>query len=274
MPRRSSFVAACLAWAVAGCEVADNYLDPDGPRYAGDYVSSPPPVGDELLVVTYNLEYAIEIDRAIEVLREPPLAGADIILMQEMDGDGTDRIAAALGLRYVYYPGSIHHHGRDFGTAILTPHPLVADHKLLLPYADPINGRRRIATAATIDLAGVEVVAYSVHTSVVSLGLGARLEQAETSIDDAPVGGPLVIAGDFNTGDPGSVDQTVEMFADRGLAWTTADTDDTCELAGVGFLLDFIFARELPGRSAGVLAGDAGSDHQPVWARLATPVQP
>ncbi len=266
--------ATVLAAAVlgSGCDVAENYLDPAGPRYAGDFHGGrPTPVGDELLVVTYNLRYAIAIDVAIAALGQPPLGGADIVLMQEMDAEGTERIAAALGLHYVYYPASIHTNGRDFGPAVLSPHPIIADHKLVLPHVDPSDGRVRTATAATLDLGGTEVAAYSVHTSIVALGLGARLDQAAAMISDAAPTGPLVIGGDFNTGDPGSVDQTVDLFADRGLAWATAGTGDTGQRNGVRFLLDFVFARDLPARTAGVFTGEAGSDHRPVWARVAAP---
>ena len=267
---RIAIVGAALA--AAGCSAATNYDDPDGPRYAGDHTGAAPVPRSSFRAVTYNLRYAIEIDKAIAALRSPELADADVILMQELDAAGTDRIAAALGLRYVYYPASVHGNGRDFGPAVLTPHPIVADHKLILPYHDPIQDRQRTATAAVLDVGGAEVTVYSVHTSIITLGLAARLEQVDAILDDAAaVAGPVIAGGDFNTGDPGSSDQTIDRFEDRGWAWASAGTDDTGKSRGLWFLLDYVFARDLPARSAGVFRGDAGSDHLPVWAVLDAP---
>jgi endonuclease/exonuclease/phosphatase (EEP) superfamily protein YafD len=254
---------------LGGCETAVNYDDPSGPRYAGDHAGAPVAARDYLLVVTYNLEYATEVDKAIAALSMPPLADADAILMQEMDADATDRISDALGLRYVYYPASVHKYGRDFGPAILTPHPIIADHKVILPHHDPPDGRLRTATAATIDVTSALIELYSVHTSIITLGLGARLDQVETVIDNASgFAGPAVVGGDFNTGDPDAVDQTVDTFTDREWAWASAGTDDTAESNGAGFLLDFIFARGFGASAAGVFDGDSGSDHRPVWVRI------
>ena len=259
----------CVA---CGCGLAQNYDDPDGPRYAGNYAVSPPPARADFLVVTYNLEYAIEVDTAIAALSTPPLAGADVILMQEMDAAATERIAAALSLAYVYYPSSVHRNGRDFGAAILTLHPIVADHKLILPHLDPGEGRLRTATAAVLDVAGTHVGVWSVHLSTVLLGLGARLEQAQTMIDDAaPFAGPAIAGGDFNTTDPTSADQTIAMFEDAQWAWSSAGTRDSVDTAAGSLLLDFVFARGLAAHEAGVFRGDAGSDHRPVWARLEAP---
>ena len=263
---------AIVVTALTGCELARNYLDPDGPRYSGDYAALVPPVADTLLVVTYNLAYAVEIDRAIAVLGEPPFTHADIVLMQEMDAEGCERIAAALGLRYVYYPASVAQNGRDFGTAVFSVHPITSDHKLILPYAEPLNGRRRNATAARLMVSGRPLSVWSVHASVITLGLGARLDQAQTVIDDTEqVDGPVIVGGDFNTADPDSARQTVELFDANGLRWGSSGSGSTSRSAGLDFLLDFVFTRGLTVVDAGVFRGDAGSDHQPIWTRLAAP---
>jgi endonuclease/exonuclease/phosphatase family metal-dependent hydrolase len=257
---------------LAGCDPPINYLDPAGPRFAGDHAGPAPPAPDSLLVVTYNLKVSREVDRAIAVLTAPPFAGADILLMQEMDAGACERIAAALGLRYVLYPASAGGDGHGFGPAVLTRHPMRADHKVLLPHAEPLNGRRRTATAAVLEIGGRPLHVWSVHSAVLALGLSLRLEQAQTVIDDAAkVDGPVLVGGDFNSADPDAARQTVELFAAHGLAWASAGAGDTLKRFGVWFLLDFVFARGLAAREAGVYRGDAGSDHQPVWARLAAP---
>jgi hypothetical protein len=86
-----------------------------GVRYAGGAVA-PLSWGAEtttLRVVTFNIQFARHIDSAMALLATAePLAGADIITLQEMDAPGTSRIAAALGMSYVYYPP---HCGRSRG---------------------------------------------------------------------------------------------------------------------------------------------------------------
>src|SRR6185436_18131400 len=111
-----------------------NYLEPEGPRYAGgpSPMSAAPPRGDgSLRVVTFNVEYAKRIPEAIAALRADGLRGADVIALQEMDAPGTAAIAEALGMNYVYYPASRHPKtGRDFGNAILSPWPIEASRKV------------------------------------------------------------------------------------------------------------------------------------------------
>ena len=78
---------------------------------------------------TYNLRWGRHVNRAIHVLQtRAPLRGADVVLLQEMDADGTERIANALEMFWVYYPAAIHpKRGRDFGNAILSRWPIVAE---------------------------------------------------------------------------------------------------------------------------------------------------
>src|SRR4029450_10026861 len=116
-------------------------------RYAGRY--SRPGSGLALRVVTFNLKFAREVDRAIELFqRDPELSQADVVALQEMDAPGVDRLAQALGYDYVYYPAAFHPTpGKDFGNAILVRGRILADHKLMLPYPSRSRGLRRIAGA-------------------------------------------------------------------------------------------------------------------------------
>jgi endonuclease/exonuclease/phosphatase (EEP) superfamily protein YafD len=256
---------------VAGCDLAENYLDLDGPRYAGDYAVAEPDERDQLVVVTYNLKFALELEAARDALASPYLAGADVIVMQEMNADGVDFLARELALRYVYYPGSVHERG-DFGNAVLSPWPIVADHKLITPHADPFNDRRRPATAAVIEVAGTQLGVWSVHLAIPTLGLGYRLDQVEAIADDA-VGfdGVRIVAGDYNTADPGSGDQTVATMQRYGYTWVSTGATETVERFGERWTLDYVFADGLIPVSSGVFAGDSGSDHPPVRAVLAWP---
>lgn len=247
--------------------MAKNYTDPQGPRYAGDYSTDPSAVSalPGLAVVTFNIKFGDEYERAAEELAtEPALASADIVLLQEIDALSADAIASRLAMAYVYYPGSVHSNGRDFGNAVLSRWPIAFDRKLLLPHRNPVDGRIRIAVQATVATPLGDVSAYSVHNETPWLGPRARLEQAEAVLAHARASGATSVAGgDFNTSDPGSVDRTVQLFRSSGYAWASSDVGDT---AG-SYALDHIFVRQLTPLHAGSVVTQA-SDHRPTWAQL------
>src|SRR5918999_3000170 len=142
---------------LGGCRTGYDYPSTGGPRHAG----VPPAAtaesrthADTLLIVSFNIEFARRIDAAIALLSsDPALRGADVILLQEMDAPGTQRIARALGMWYVYYPAIFHRRTRrDFGNAVLARWPIVGDAKLVLPHASWYAGTHRTATVATVQL--------------------------------------------------------------------------------------------------------------------------
>ncbi len=263
-------IVAVLSGLLISCTREPNYLHPRGPRYAGDHTTSEPSPRAALRVVSYNLLLGRKVDVAIAALRTEPLAGADLVLMQEMDAAGVDRIARALGLRYVYYPASIKK-GRDWGNAILSRWPIRADHKVLLPHPDPYSNTRRIAVAATIDLGDDQLLVYSVHTNTPTLGMASRLEQLNAILVDAGDTSPAVIGGDFNTSDPGSKRKLLELLAKNNIRWASNRATASNSRLGVDFTLDFIFARGLVAGASGTFAGEAGSDHRPIWVVLRMP---
>ena len=86
-------------------------------------------------IVAFNIKLGRRIDRAVKVLRSDSLRDADILALEEMDDAGVDRIARALRLNYVYYPGSIHPTDhRYFGPAVLSRWPIERSWKLFLPH--------------------------------------------------------------------------------------------------------------------------------------------
>ncbi|HVY31958.1 MAG TPA: endonuclease/exonuclease/phosphatase family protein [Polyangiaceae bacterium] len=258
----SSSLFACL-----GCDSAKNYLDPHGPRYAGDYADGPDTMSalPQLMVVTFNIKFGEAFEAAGEQLAtDPQLSAADIVLLQEMDAPSTDAIAKILSMSYVYYPGSVQTNGRDFGNAVLSRWPLVADKKLILPHKNPMDGRIRIAVEATVATPLGELAAYSVHTETPWLGPSARLDQAAVVIADARAAGRCSLAGgDFNTSDPGTAEQTIDLFQAGGFDWASSGVGDT---AG-SFALDHIFVKQLVPLESGSVDTQA-SDHRPSWARL------
>jgi endonuclease/exonuclease/phosphatase family metal-dependent hydrolase len=238
-----------------------------GPRYAGTVpvVRPPPPRGGARVIraVTFNIEYALRIDRAIALLEaSPELRDADVIALQEMDAQGAQRIAEALAMSHVYYPATVHPTtGRDFGNAILSRWPIVADEKIVLPHLARLERSERIATAATILVGDVTLRVYSVHLGTrVEIGPESRRDQARALLADAATYPRVVVFGDMNSRKIG------REFVAAGFLWPTEHNPTTHLI----FRWDHIFFkgfRPVDGVTSGVVRDTLGaSDHRPVWA--------
>jgi endonuclease/exonuclease/phosphatase family metal-dependent hydrolase len=276
IPRR--LAAGLLAAASAACATATSYLDPAGPlhEFRRDANAAAPEAPGTLRVVSFNIAYAVEIDRALEVLRgEPSLRAADVLALQEMDAPGTERIARALGMNAVYFPSGVHpRHDRDFGCAVLSPWPLGEPRKLVLPHAARVNRLRRSAASAVVTRGTERIRVYSVHLpSPLAISGGSRIDELrELARDAAASAEPVVIAGDFNS--HGKVEELERL----GFAWLTRDLGATTRFKLLGIPLaslryDHVLVRGLklaPGKDAsGVVADNRGaSDHKPIWAVL------
>ena len=261
-------VALC---AGAGCW-SYNYTSPLGPRYRGAAVPQPEPAASgttgTIRVVTFNVQYAQQVDRAIALIQSTPaLQNADVITLQEMDARGARRIADALHMGYVYYPASIARATRrDFGNAVLSRWPIVADRKVVLPHHARFEGTQRIATAATLDVHGLPVRVYSVHlATMIELGPGSRREQARAIVADAAAYPRVVVSGDMNSSSIG------EEFQQAGFQWVTQRNPHTHHF----WTFDHVFLKGLtPSASpaTGVVRDTLGaSDHRPVWAVAVLP---
>ena len=270
MPRSSKRVfgasALTLVLAASGCVSTQSFMQSAGPRYAG-FASQEAPVPDpdrEIQVGSFNLKYGQAVEGALEVIRaDPGLANVDILLMQEMDSDGTREIARALDMNWVYYPASLRD-GREFGNAILSRFPIRDDEKLLLPHESLFGSTRRIATVATVDVGDTPLRVYSVHLATpVNQSGEYREDQWDTVLADAEGYAHVVIGGDLNSHSlPGRA-------ADRGYVWATKEGPRTTWWARV----DHIVYRGLVptwGDSHGTIPEaevEGVSDHRPVWAR-------
>lgn len=256
-----------LTVLTASCRAVLNYPSALGPRYAGAPVSvaTVPAGGHALRVVTYNVQWGKHIDRAINVLKtRAPLADADIVVLQEMDADGTRRIADALGMTWVYYPAAVHPKlGHDFGNAVLSRWPIVEDEKVMLPHIGGLRHAQRIATAATVLVGTIKVRVYSAHLGTPSdIRPSKRRDQAHTILVDAAAYPLVIVAGDMNSHGIG------KEFVANGFLWPTEHNHFTTAF----FNWDHVFlkgfnapAPEL--RLTGVVRDTLGtSDHDPVWA--------
>ncbi|HJS57349.1 MAG TPA: endonuclease/exonuclease/phosphatase family protein [Vicinamibacteria bacterium] len=256
--------AGVLAVSFAGCVTAYNYLDPNGPRFEASF-GQIPDVEPAMRIVTFNIENGRHVQRAIAGLRDrPELCAADVLALQEMTTSGVESIARSLALNAVYFPAS-RLEGHDRGNAVLSPWPIEASWKVLLPHRTRIANNARAAVAARLRVDGRAILVYSVHLgSPLGLSGGERREQAEAVLADADRSPqePVIVAGDFNSRSVG------EVFVRGGFLWTTKGVGSTIGL----FSFDHIFIRGL-GNGAGITAGVArevrdASDHRPVWAVL------
>jgi endonuclease/exonuclease/phosphatase family metal-dependent hydrolase len=263
---RRGFHLAALVVLLSSCAHTINLLNPTSPKFEGAYAGTTPAAAEfsRIRVVSFNIKLSDAIGPAIQVLQSDSLKNADIISLQEMDEAGVERIAQALHLNYVYYPGSIHPtRDRYFGPAILTRWPITQSWKLLLPHEAPFRHQRRNATAATVDVGGRCVRVYAVHLETQMRATQRdRESQVDAILDDAKGAPcPVVVAGDFNSKGIG------KYFEQKGYSWPTRNVGRTISF----FSWDHIFVRglELPSSSAGrVREVHGASDHLPVWASL------
>ena len=258
-----------------GCRTGLNYVGAHGPRYVGGAAPAlrmaAVASARDVRLVTFNIQFALHVDRAITLFDSlPALRDADIITLQEMDVAGTRRMAMALGMHYVYYPATVHPKtGRDFGNAILSRWPIVADQKIILPHLARFEKTERIATAASVRIGDRAVRVYSVHLATrLGLGPGARRDQADAVLADAAAFPYVIIAGDMNGHGIG------RTFRAAGYRWLTEHNPATDHF----FRYDHVFLKGLQpaaGTNTGVIRDNRGaSDHRPVWAviSLRTPM--
>jgi endonuclease/exonuclease/phosphatase family metal-dependent hydrolase len=259
------FLLACCL----GCRPAVNYADPASPRYADSAtVVISQSAHDAIRVVSFNIEYARQIQRAARLLSSvPTLRNADIILLQEMTAPATKFLADSLHMRYVYYPAIYNRiMRRDIGNAILSRWPITEDSKLILPSRSRYAKTQRIATAATIRFRNRSVRVYSTHFGTpADLGWKGRVSQLRGILDNASKYALVVIGGDMNSKDIGRIAR------EAGYAWPT----DTIPKSNAFGRFDHFFVRGL------VMPTAAGtgthrvprsiSDHSPIWITLRVP---
>ena len=257
--------AVLLTLQATACIHAQNQVDPHGPRHAGtppELVEPEPRHAPDVHVASFNVEHGLEIETALEViLDDPGLRDAEILLLQEMDSEGTERIADALGMEWVYYPATIRN-GREFGNAVLSRWPIVHDEKLILPYLALYGRTQRTATVATLDIDGILVRTYSVHLATpVNQLLEARKQQMNTVLADAADHPYVIIGGDMNS------NSIPELAQEEGYFWPTREGPRTAWFARVDHIVFKGLVPPWSGDSGTTMDTRGASDHLPVWAR-------
>jgi len=157
-----------------------------------------------LVVATFNVRRCIGTDRRYDpdrIARILSELGADAIALQEVDSavraegriDQLRHLAEATGLEAVAGPALRRHYG-DYGNGLLTRLPIenVRRHDLTFGSREP---RAALAVDLCTDSGPLRVV-----TTHLGLGRDERAEQSRRLLEqiERPVGGVLVVAGDFN----------------------------------------------------------------------------
>lgn len=261
------------------CSAMTNYLDPNQPQYRADYAIEKPMAPDQLRIISFNIQYSENISAAIMDFAEiEDLNNPDIILLQEMDEDGVDRIAKTLDLNYIYYPASLHaHHQRNFGNAILARWSITDYEKVILPHANPKNQQRRIAVKARLDINGINVLAYSIHTETFWLRSWKRFDQVDTILNDVEQScckgscAVVLVGGDFNSLTPSSVAKIDKKFSRKEFERATVGAGSSLKTPLVKAELDHIYVRGVAVMSSGKVTDNTSSDHYPLWIVTAWP---
>ena len=251
------------------CTSIKNYPDPQGPKFMGDYREDAPVFDDTLKVVSFNIAHAREIDQAIrELSGSPELAEADIILLQEMDEAGTEKIAQSLKTSYLYYPAS-NKDGKNVGNAILSRWPFSKEGKYILPFDYSIKKSPRTAVWAVIQIRELAVLTYSVHTHTILLSEEKRWAQVDSLVTDiSREWKQVIVGGDFNSPGNSNVEAITEIFQQNGFQRASENSGTTVEVGPLDFTLDHIFTKGFEAVSAGALETSLASDHYPIWVKL------
>jgi endonuclease/exonuclease/phosphatase family metal-dependent hydrolase len=246
-------------------------------------VARAPELPRQLRVVTFNLhmEPGPKILRGL--LGDPALRDADLIFFEEVHRDGLGcstacAVARELGFYAVYAPGHANGDGDD-GVAIVSRSPITSAQVLVLPFFNVhFNGGRRVALAATLELAGQPVTVYAVHLEN-RLSVHDRRAQMTPVLDHARrQHTPVIIAGDFNTSPftwiahvvpipTGTQDDRFEeLVRSKGFATPVARSGPTHH--HLWMKLDAIYTRGFSTRAFATAKAKDVSDHLALWANL------
>jgi endonuclease/exonuclease/phosphatase family metal-dependent hydrolase len=266
--------------AVVGCL---NHAEPRDTRV--EAVAPPAPLAAELSrdlrVVAFNVHMEPGEKIADAIKNDPQLRGADLIFFEEIHRSnlgcsGACEVGHELGFSSVYAPGGAAGDGDD-GIAILSRSPISNPRVIVLPHFDVhINSARRVALAATIEVAGKPVTVYAVHLENRLTVRDRRTQMLPVLEDAARQSTPVIIGGDLNTSPftwiahlipvpIGTQDDHMEALARvEGFDTPVKDTGPTSRFFQMK--LDAIYTRGFATqRFATAEAGDL-SDHLAVWA--------
>jgi len=261
----------CLSFLWTGCvTVKQSYDGIPGPSYSGNYADGVPEFEGTLRAVSYNIQWAEELDAAVDELGSMnDLKDADVILLQETHTSAADSIARRLNYNYVFYPTAMYRKSLEFGNAILSRWPIKDHWKVVLPHENPLRKMHRIAVLSVLEVGGSDVLVGNVHTHTLLFGNEVRLDQMEHVADN--IDGKYsfgIIGGDFNTDSGYIVREMERIFRKSGFVRATCDIGPTHKQGLLGLVdleLDHLFVKGMEVVCAGKVEDAAASDHLPIW---------
>lgn len=239
-------------------------------------------------ILTYNIHHGTDarnrpsLDRIADVIAD---SNASIVCLQEVDrnygprsghADQVAELAERLGMRS-HYGAAISRRGGQYGNAILAEGHIDAARVHKLPTPEGTEPRCATAAVVTTDLGALHVI--STHLTV-GLDMSPTRRRQVTALADivAASAGPVVIAGDFNTGarhrELADLEQATSNAA-RAVRWSPARLGllwgrphaATFPVRRPRRRIDRIYVTGLRVRSLRVMPGDA-SDHRALLAEV------
>jgi|GEM_PF-1180207 len=289
-------------WVFSGGRV-ENFLDPMKPFFEGALEPLPTPSGavapvtaatprvpGRFTVASFNIHFGYKSDVIAPTLKANGMDTADVILLQESNEKSAVTVAKALRLGFAYYPAAIHPHSKDlFGVAVLSRWPIVAHRKILLPDKSYIDGARKVAMAAVINIDGVLIKVVNVHlqSGMLESGYKAQIKSlVECVIEDdchndrhampLPEARATIFGGDFNTWRRRLQDPLEKRMLKIGMKGVDGIertfSKDMSKHPKTRYTFDYFYATPDIITGAGRVGADrTGSDHWPIAAEFLLP---
>lgn len=286
----TKLLIACIFLALLpGCtSYKYSYTEENLPEYFYNYdIESKAADKNTLKVASFNIEFSLRIDEAIELLSsDADTDDIDILMLQEMDEIATAQIAKALHMSYIYYPAIYHpKYKKNVGTAILSRFPITQKSKIILPHPSSYpkvakwkNYKfNKIATHATIEIRGKVIALYSLHTAAFnttqkkwdcSTKIAHHAKKHKYSY--------IIVGGDFNSMGQTDIQASIDPFLQENYIWSSRDIGHSGNhkrallafIPAEAFVLDHIVSKGFKLIDSGKLSAVDISDHDLIWTEL------
>jgi endonuclease/exonuclease/phosphatase family metal-dependent hydrolase len=236
-----------------------------------------------LTVLSFNIHHAVGADGVFDLDRlaaEIRRSHADVVGLAEVDRyfgersgwtDEATELADRLGMHLAYGanldldPPAPDLPRRQYGTAILSRHPIVEWHNTLLPKDDPAEEQRGLLEAV-LDVRGVAVRAMTTHFQHDSAT--ARQLQADAVAAAVRASAePVVLTGDLNAPPEAPEITTLTAFLADGFAEAGHGDGATHPAEAPVARIDYVLTAHARPLHSVVLPTES-SDHRPVRTRL------